>query len=66
MTKFEAHQILDQQKSGLYVAPYKINQALIVTGDLGTHEELRSDRVARQIQEQSLRAWGEPCESLVG
>lgn len=58
MTKHEAQQILDQIRSGFgnaYTEACAI-ECLYVTGDLGTHEAVRSERVDQPIQKEDYRA----------
>ena len=52
MTKHEAQQILDQIRSGFgdaYTEACAI-ECLYLTGDLGTHEAVRSERVDQPLQ----------------
>jgi hypothetical protein len=58
VTKHEAQQILDQIRSGFgnaYTEACAI-ECLYITGDLGTHEAVRSTGVDQPIQEEGYRA----------
>ena len=58
MTKHEANKILDQIREGFgdaYTEACAI-ECLYVTGDLGTHEAVRSERVDQPIQKEDYRA----------
>lgn len=66
MTKIEANEILDRVKHGLPASQTQITEALIITGDIGIHEGVRSEGLDGQIQGESLRAWSESRTSLVG
>ena len=57
MTKDEAQKILDQIREGFgnsYTEACAI-ECLYVTGDLGTHETVRSEGVDQPVQEESYR-----------
>jgi hypothetical protein len=58
VTKHEAQQILDQIRSGFgdaYTEACAI-ECLYVTGDLGTHETVRSSGVDQPLQKEDYRA----------
>jgi hypothetical protein len=58
VTNHEAKQILDQIRGGFgdaYTEACAI-ECLYVTGDLGTHEAVRSERVDQPIQKEDYRA----------
>ena len=58
MTKHEAQKILDQIRSGFgnaYTEACTI-ECLHLTGDLGTHEAVRSSGVDKPIHEEGYRA----------
>ena len=58
MNKHEAQKILDQIREGLgdaYTEACAI-ECLYLTGDLGTHETVRSERVDQPIPEEDYRA----------
>ena len=66
MNLHQANQILDRHKEGSHAySLLTISKALYLTGDLGTHEELRSEGMAREISGESLRAWSERSQTLV-
>lgn len=56
MTHEEAKKALDQAREGYPVGEDIICLALWVTGDLRTHEELRSERVAEEVPDESPAA----------
>lgn len=66
MTKSEANEILDGVKHGIPTPQTKITQALIVTGDLGNDEGMRSKGMAGEVQAESLQTWRELRTELVG
>ena len=58
MTKHEAQKILDEIRSGFgdaYTEACAI-ECLYITGDLGTHEAVRSERVDQPLQKEDYRA----------
>lgn len=58
MTKHEAQQILDQIRSGFgdaYTEACAI-ECLYLTGDLGTHEAVRSSGVDQPLQKEDYRS----------
>jgi hypothetical protein len=68
MTKHEANEILDKIRSG-YLHPSSatfITKLLHITGDLGTHARLRSERVDNEVQSEDWRARVRERAILVG
>ena len=62
----QANRILDRHKEGSHAySLLTITKALYLTGDLGSHEELRSEGMAGEVQGESLRAWSDRGEALV-
>ena len=62
----QANRILDRHKEGSHAySLLTITKALYLTGDLGSHEELRSEGMAGEVQGESLRAWSDRGETLV-
>lgn len=62
----QANRILDRHKEGSHAySLLTISKALYLTGDLGTHEELRGPFLAGEIQGDCFRAWCERGETLV-
>ena len=62
----QANHILDRHKEGSHAySLLTITKALYLTGDLGSHEELRSEGMAGEVQGESLRAWSDRGETLV-
>ena len=58
MTKYEAQKILDEIRGGFgdaYTEACAI-ECLYLTGDLGTHEAMRSARVDESVREEGYRA----------
>ncbi len=58
MTKHEAQKILDEIRGGFgdaYTEACAI-ECLYLTGDLGTHEAMRSARVDESVREEGYRA----------
>lgn len=66
MTNAEAHLILDGAKNGIPTPQYKVNLALLVTGDLGIHTRGRSPGMDQEIPGESQRSWPERCPDMVG
>ena len=66
MTNAEAHLILDGAKNGIPTPQYKVNLALLVTGDLGVSTRIRGERMDQEIPRESQRSWGERCPDMVG
>ena len=66
MTNTEAHQILDGIKNGIPTPQYKVTLALLVTGDLGTHERLRGQGLDQALPGESQRSWPKRGALLVG
>ena len=66
MRKQAAHQILDCVKNGIYIEPWRITEALIITGDIGAHEADRSAGMDQTIPRPNYQEWEGPSESLVG
>ena len=66
MTYEQAKAILDAVREGGHAASPSIERALHVTGDLGAHEELRSQGVDSPLQEQDWRAWIRARAIVVG
>lgn len=65
MTLERAHEILDLQKRGITQLPQKVVYALFVTGDLGDHEGLRSQRVDPAVQEVQPNPWTQRSTQMV-
>ena len=62
----QANRILDRHKEGSHAySLLTITKALYLTGDLGSHEELRSEGMAGEVQGESLRAWSDRGKTLV-
>ena len=62
----QANRILDRHKEGSHAySLLTITKALYLTGDLGSHEELRSEGMAGEVQGESLRTWSDRGETLV-
>lgn len=62
----QANRILDRHKEGSHAySLLTISKALYLTGDLGSHEELRGEGMAGEIQGDCFRAWCERGETLV-
>jgi hypothetical protein len=58
MTRYEANKILDQIREGVghgYTQTCTL-ECLHLTGDLGTHETMRSTRVDESVYEEGYRA----------
>ena len=66
MTNAEAHLILDGTKNGIPTPQYKVNLALLVTGDLGVFTRIRGERMDQEIPRESQGSWGERCQDMVG
>jgi len=62
MTRHEANKLLDRCRETSQLSYADTTRALIATGDL---EELRSERVDFEIQEESQRPWENECIRLV-
>lgn len=56
MTKHEAKKILDSVREGATYPESWVTQSLHLTGDLGTHEAVRSKGVDQPIQKEDYRA----------
>jgi hypothetical protein len=62
----QANRILDRHKEGSHAySLLTISKALYLTGDLGTHEELRGSGMVGEIPGESLRTWSDRGETLV-
>ena len=57
MNKQQAHDLLEARKRGLSVLPSAIDQALFLTGDLGTNALVFSEGVDQSLPEESQRDW---------
>ena len=66
MTNAEAHLILDGTKNGIPTPQYKVNLALLVTGDLGIHTRGRGSGMDQEIPGESKGSWPERCPDMVG
>ena len=62
MTKDEANRLLDRCRETSQLSYADTTRALIATGDL---EELGSERVDFEIQEESQRPWENECFRMV-
>ena len=65
MTLDRAHEILDLQKRGITQLPKEVVFALFVTGDLGDHEGLRSQRVDPEVQIPQPNPWTQRSAQMV-
>jgi len=57
MNKQEAHELLDARKRGLAVLPSAIDQALVLTGDLGRNALEFSEGMDSTIQQEDQGTW---------
>ena len=63
----QANTILDRHKEGTHAySLLTITKALFITGDVGTHEELRSEGLAKEIPGESQGSWTERSPEMVG
>jgi len=67
MTHEQANKILDRHKEGSHAySLLTITKALYLTGDIGTHEELRGSGLDQEIPGESQRGWPERSQEMVG
>lgn len=66
MTYEEAQALLDTVREGGDADPSAIERALHVTGDLGAHEELRSQGVDGEDSQEDWRGWIRSRAIMVG
>ena len=63
----QANRILDRHKEGSHAySLLTITKALYLTGDLGSHEELRSEGMVDSLPGKSEGSWTERSEEMVG
>lgn len=63
----QANKILDRHKEGSHAySLLTITKALYLTGDIGTHEELRSARLDQEIPGEDEGGWTERSQEMVG
>ena len=63
----QANTILDRHKEGSHAySLLTITKALFITGDVGTHEELRSEGLAQEIPGESQGSWSKRSPEMVG
>ena len=63
----EANKILDRHKEGSHAySLLTITKALYLTGDIGTHEELRSAGMDQEIPGEDEGSWTERSQEMVG
>ena len=67
MNLFQANQILDRHKEGSHAySLLTITKALYLTGDIGAHEELRSEGMVDSLSGEGEGSWTERSEEMVG
>ena len=67
MNHEEANQILDRHKEGSHAySLLTITKALYLTGDIGAHEELRSEGMVDSLPGEDEGSWAERSQDLVG
>lgn len=63
----EANKILDRHKEGSHAySLLTITKALYLTGDIGTHEELRGPGLDQEIPGEDEGSWTERSQEMVG
>ena len=67
MNLFQANQILDRHKEGSHAySLLTITKALYLTGDIGAHEELRSEGMVDPLPGEREESWTERSQEMVG
>lgn len=67
MTHEQANKILDRHKEGSHAySLLTITKALYLTGDIGTHEELRGAGMDKEIPGEDEGSWTERSQEMVG
>ena len=67
MNHKEANTILDRHKEGSHAySLLTITKALYLTGDIGAHEELRSEGMVDPLSGEGEGSWAERSEEMVG
>jgi hypothetical protein len=57
MTKYEAHELLTRHKRGFIYLPSAIDQALLITGDLGRNALEFGEGMDSTIQQEDQGSW---------
>ena len=67
MNHKEANTILDRHKEGSHAySLLTITKALYLTGDIGAHEELRSEGMVDSLSGEGEGSWTERSKEMVG
>jgi hypothetical protein len=67
VTLEQANKILDRHKEGSHAySLLTITKALYLTGDIGTHEELRGSGMDQKIPGEDEGSWTERSQEMVG